>query len=291
MIGKGEVGAAVAREAAGFPVALVARDIAGDSVEAVLGPSENTVRGGAVRTGVVDEAGLGLGVGRAWGRAASTQLVLRCMVSVGGGLRGGAGEGRLTLLATVARRGGAGAARDLAAKPGRRGLRERTSARCGGSVAQVGREAGRRGVSCTVDVLGRGGLRERTSARCGGSAARVGREAGRRGVSCTVDVLGKGEAMLLAGLGNRWSILLSASSSPMRIARLAVSRKAGSIAEGREGRGHSRTEQKRPAIARGVPQVVVTQCGHVQTWVHARKQAANRHSFFCTERPAHGQSY
>ena len=50
MIGKGEVGAAVAWEAAGFPVALVARDIAGDLIEAVLGPSENTVRGGAVRT-------------------------------------------------------------------------------------------------------------------------------------------------------------------------------------------------------------------------------------------------
>ena len=68
--------------------------------------------------------------------------------------------------------------------------------------------------------------------------------------------------------------------SPMRIARLAVYRKAGSTAKGREGRGHGRTEQKRPAIARGVPQVVVTQCGLFRPGcMQASKQQTGTASF------------
>ena len=48
-------------------------------------------------------------------------------------------------------------------------------------------------------------------------------------------------------------MLLSASSSPMRIARLAVSRKAGSMARGRGNAGtHGSTEQK-VCSRQGVP--------------------------------------
>ena len=85
------------------------------------------------------------------------------------GRRGSADESRLTPpAASVTRRGGAGAARDLGAKPGKGGLRERSSARRGGSDARVGREAGRRVASCTVTGCSR--------QRRGDAACRVGRD-------------------------------------------------------------------------------------------------------------------